>query len=331
MTASITRGTITAGSFDEHAEITRGLWNVEETPLEAGRFRSHAVFTATPRAVVYHERWHKPLHIRGELGANQIAFTLLEESPRPYRLWGDEFTGGRTMAYMTSSAELEFVSAADYSNTLVVFDAAFFAAVARRCGFEASELGPKGCLIADREGSSRLRQLVRHALTGDESRFPATWLDGGLDEEELVDAVLAAIAPNQGSRKPSETTSSLRARAYRTCAEYARERDFDVSIPDLWQVVGVSRRSLEYAFLENVGVSPARFLRLCRYRLAFDALASAAPGEAKVSSLAYGLGFRELGRFAVEYRKLYGEKPSETLRRPPARSPRIPAPGHASA
>jgi len=36
-----------------------------------------------------------------------------------------------------------------------------------------------------------------------------------------------------------------------------------------------------------------------------------------VTEIANDHGFGELGRFAVSYRKLYGEAPSVTLRRPP--------------
>ena len=35
--------------------------------------------------------------------------------------------------------------------------------------------------------------------------------------------------------------------------------------------------------------------------------------EHSVTDVAFSLGITELGRFAVNYRKLFGEKPSETL------------------
>jgi AraC family ethanolamine operon transcriptional activator len=35
-----------------------------------------------------------------------------------------------------------------------------------------------------------------------------------------------------------------------------------------------------------------------------------------VTSIASSLGFTELGRFAVRYRNLFGETPSQTLQRP---------------
>jgi AraC-like DNA-binding protein len=51
--------------------------------------------------------------------------------------------------------------------------------------------------------------------------------------------------------------------------------------------------------------------------LARRALVQAASGTATVTTIATDNGFWELGRFAVEYRALFGEAPSTSLRRPP--------------
>jgi AraC-like DNA-binding protein len=37
-----------------------------------------------------------------------------------------------------------------------------------------------------------------------------------------------------------------------------------------------------------------------------------------VTDIALSLGFSELGRFAVRYREMFGETPSQTLKRSPA-------------
>lgn len=60
-------------------------------------------------------------------------------------------------------------------------------------------------------------------------------------------------------------------------------------------------------------MSPARYLRMYRLTRARLELLDADPGATTVKNVAYSLGFWELGRFAVEYKKLFGESPSQTL------------------
>jgi AraC family ethanolamine operon transcriptional activator len=82
----------------------------------------------------------------------------------------------------------------------------------------------------------------------------------------------------------------------------------------------VSARTLQSGFQEVFGVSPQRFLRWQRFSGARRDLLEAEHGLARVCDIASRWGFIELGRFAVEYKQLFGESPSATLR---ARRPMV--------
>ena len=62
-------------------------------------------------------------------------------------------------------------------------------------------------------------------------------------------------------------------------------------------------------------MSPKQYLLLRRMQLARWALRAASPEATTVTELATRYGFWQLGRFAVEYRALFGETPSATLQR----------------
>ena len=66
-------------------------------------------------------------------------------------------------------------------------------------------------------------------------------------------------------------------------------------------------------------MGPIRFLALRRMHLVHRALSRAEPSSATVTRVVTDQGFWELGRFSVAYRALFGELPSETLRRKPER------------
>jgi transcriptional regulator GlxA family with amidase domain len=63
-------------------------------------------------------------------------------------------------------------------------------------------------------------------------------------------------------------------------------------------------------------MGPIRYLTLRRMHLVRRALMRAETSNATVTGTATDHGFWELGRFSVAYRELFGESPSETLRRP---------------
>jgi transcriptional regulator GlxA family with amidase domain len=89
--------------------------------------------------------------------------------------------------------------------------------------------------------------------------------------------------------------------------------DEPLHIPALCRTLEVSERTLRKAFHRIHGLPPCRHLRLLRLSRARWALLSADYGLTTVTEIAMCFGFVELGRFSVEYRKVFGESPSQTL------------------
>ncbi|MBL5972784.1 MAG: AraC family transcriptional regulator [Candidatus Leucobacter sulfamidivorax] len=78
--------------------------------------------------------------------------------------------------------------------------------------------------------------------------------------------------------------------------------------------LGVPLRTLQENVQRELGVNLAEALRRNRLRAARSMLLDADPTRCSVTEVAMRCGFRHLGRFSVEYREAFGEKPSETLR-----------------
>ena len=103
--------------------------------------------------------------------------------------------------------------------------------------------------------------------------------------------------------------------------------DEPLPVSDLCHVIGVSERTLRKAFHRVHGVPPCRHLRMLRLSNARRALLSGDGRLTKVTEIAMFFGFAELGRFSVEYKKAFGESPSQTLyRRPQTRALPVPDP-----
>jgi AraC family ethanolamine operon transcriptional activator len=86
-----------------------------------------------------------------------------------------------------------------------------------------------------------------------------------------------------------------------------------IQIGDLCAALHLSRRTLQRAFTETLGMGPAHYLMLKRLAAVRTELRRSDPLEVTVTDVATKYGFWELGRFAHEYRQLFRERPSETL------------------
>ena len=93
--------------------------------------------------------------------------------------------------------------------------------------------------------------------------------------------------------------------------------DQPLHLAEICAAIGASERTLRTICIENLGMGPIRYLWLRRMHLARRALIQATSQTATVTAIATANGFWELGRFAVEYRALFGETPSASLHRPP--------------
>jgi transcriptional regulator GlxA family with amidase domain len=91
--------------------------------------------------------------------------------------------------------------------------------------------------------------------------------------------------------------------------------DKPLQVAALSHTLGVSERTLRKAFNNTCGLPPCRHLRMLRLLQVRRSLSSAHDQVVTVTAIATSFGFAELGRFSVEYRKVFGESPSVTLRR----------------
>jgi len=135
-------------------------------------------------------------------------------------------------------------------------------------------------------------------------------------EQELVHAMIACLTDPEAMGSSRSRHDRLPVmRRFEQLLE--ANRDEPLYVTEICAAIGVTDRTLRLHCQEHLGMSPHRYLWLRRMNLARRALALADRAEKTVTEIANDHGFGELGRFAVSYRKLFGELPSATLHRPP--------------
>ena len=138
---------------------------------------------------------------------------------------------------------------------------------------------------------------------------------GNLLAATVLETFPNSLTPESSSARPRTDVSTTVGLALDFIA---RNADLPIRATDIAAHAMVSTRALQMAFREHLATSPARYLRSYRMARVHEELAAATAGDGTaVTQVATRWTFTESSRFAAHYRRVYGELPSQTLRRGP--------------
>jgi len=141
-------------------------------------------------------------------------------------------------------------------------------------------------------------------------------------EEFIINALLHGQPHNyldaiMGERRPAAPKQVRRAE------EYIRAHAGEVvKLSQIAEAAGCSVRALQLAFRTFRDTTPMTLLKQARLERAHAELSQCDPGATTVTEIAVKYGFFNVGRFAQDYRRSFGQSPSETLRWQAARLPK---------
>ena len=161
-----------------------------------------------------------------------------------------------------------------------------------------------GDVVRLRQAASELLDLMRRGLLRSE-HAPA--LTG-----DLLTQVVDLLA---GGRPATRMRPSAARRIVDECLQVSDWIGPRPAPHELAARTRVTDRRVRAAFNEIFGVPATTYFRLRALHGAHRALRSASPHDTSVTDVATRWGFWHLGRFSSEYRRYFGEPPSQTLRR----------------
>jgi AraC family transcriptional regulator, ethanolamine operon transcriptional activator len=163
----------------------------------------------------------------------------------------------------------------------------------------------------------RVSELVELLCSGNETINIANPIAAAAAEEEVLIATARLLQEsNCAIQSRAGRPRFARDRIIARCLEYLREnRGRAILVGDLCTAAQVAERTLRNVFYEYFGVGPVRLLMTRQLQEVRSALLnSSAPGDT-VTAIAGRFGVWDLSLFARNYRALYGESPSRTLRK----------------
>ena len=300
--------------IDEQAALLRG-WNQTYDQMSAGSFQGAFLEANIERVQLFREVTSNALYQTGVLGAGTVAVGV------PLALSGNATFCGRqcdgTQLHVFSGDEaFEFFSPCGLDMAGFVFAEEDLRSVltADECDAVMGVLRKPHLRSVSAQNADRLRQLFVDAcdvLT----QSPGIALDT-LRLSAMTRDITAGLA-SALALETDEVGEPLRPSRRSHIVSQARElaaqgRDGSaLTVEDLCRNLGVSRRALQYCFLETVGIRPSTYLRAVRLNGARRSIKHAT----SVADAAALWGFWHFGRFAHDYKSMFGELPSEAFRR----------------
>lgn len=317
---------------DEHAEAL-AAWDQRYEQLTRGRFAGHVTETWVDDVQVFRERTNQMVFQSGRAWPGACILGIIVGSGGDAVFHDHSLPAGTGFAF-GAPGDFSLRAPRDFD----VIGIAVPAALLRDDPDDRADSLVPAVLPAVLSDSVALRRLGTLALAfldavegGATAVFDRPEVRRALVSSLLVgvDAVFAGggsleVVPSggqpgvlSGSRLVGQPVLSLRSRT--RLVERAREhlhaqREVPVTVAELCAALGVSRRTLQYSFQEILGVSPVQFLRALRLNGVRRELRRTTSDE-RVADVAARWGFWHPSQFATDYRRMFGERPSETPRR----------------
>jgi AraC-like DNA-binding protein len=160
----------------------------------------------------------------------------------------------------------------------------------------------------------QLRHFHQAAVRRVEARsgvFADTEAAHGL-EQQVIHALVECLS---AGRVEEEMEAASRYRAILARLEDLLEAEPLPGIAEISAALGISHRMLRECCNKHLGMGPRCYCYLRGMQRVHRALQSGNPDTSSVAEVARRYGLHDLSRFAANYRALYGELPSATLRR----------------
>ena len=304
-----------AEDVDDFVEKLRG-YRLQLTQIDKGPFAAKIVQTELAGALLTAAQYSRSLVHAGEPPSGKITFAM-GKSRLPARWQGQDFGSYDLLVAPTSGAEIDLVTQAGFGCATASFVPDVVKATADRLGL--SPIGDVANIVLiplDRNKAVMLRSAFEAVFSDSVARphsdRAAAW--SVTKQEDLLRVLLSCVGNAMSKTKPA--SNSERARIIKAVLEAINDLPGEIlSIGDLCRIARASERTLNYAFMQRFGLSPALYMKVQRLNGARRDLCGQQEPPMNVADVANKWGFWHLGQFARDYRNLFCELPSATYKR----------------
>jgi AraC family transcriptional regulator, ethanolamine operon transcriptional activator len=303
----------TSDDVHAQADLLEG-WNQSYVQLSAGPFAGTLVETKLDSVSVFAEYTSQMLLQKGSLAKDVVAVGIPVKMPGTAVFCGGQYRESAVYIF-SGSHGFEFLSPAGLvmSGVVVCRKALFEVLTADERPLVAARLDRAHLANVDGSTPIAMRDFIMAVL--ELSRSAQDIVSLVPLRQSLQQSIVANLAQLLANCEHGRDPVIRLARRWKIVL-MAKDIALAPSagptgIADLCRALGVSRRTLQYCFHDVIGLSPVEFLRVVRLNGVRRTLRTAP----SVTQAAAQWGFWHLGYFSRDYRKMFGELPSQTFRR----------------
>ena len=294
-----------------------GNRNRRYTQLGSGKLRAEFLEVSLENVYIFQEKFNLATRIEAAPAFSLIPFGYITTAKAGFKFCGREGTNNTFLQASGGSWDLNFKDQLEYVGC--AFNREYFCnsyeilkgkPIDSR--YLASQFTPP-LLVKQQEYANVLRNILYWIKAN-----PCLHLHSGVIKllcSQVFKLTVDSLPPIPDKKGKLLRNSSKRIRAAKRVSEYLQTHSRE--LPDmqtLCKVGEVSERSLQNGFIDYIGITPIQYLRIVRLNGVHQDLLRSCESNTTVTRIAVSWGFIELGRFSREYKLLFQQLPSETLR-----------------
>lgn len=288
-------------------------WDVEAVQREKGQLASEVMLFQSERLHLARIQTNKSLIYKGCGPEEWRSFVVHLATQAPNVAHG-LLLDKNEMFLCPTSHEVDMITPSNSHGFNISFPKALLNRIIQETGSERlfRQLRLGGCFRPSPESLQELREILVQAMTVVQSKHQPDQLASMC--EDVVHTLGQCLA--SCSEPIRQMSPNARRRIVRRVIDFIRSRPHEnCKLADLCDAAGVSERSLLYAFKLEIGLTPKAYLKIYRLHGVFHELREQQDGS--ITDVATRWGFWHMGQFGVDYKEMFGELPSETLKRKP--------------
>ena len=298
-------------------EDALSAWDHRYRQISPGAFHGGLLHTQVGSLGIFRNRWERAIHYRGGAPEGTIGIGLnMAQTGEPR--WLGQRVAFDELIIQRCGTEAEYLSGALWDSVVFAIPEAELAQQltdithndpeAILHGLGLARLTPQLAAQLRQASLAYLDTAARSLATpGAPSPLPAM-------AASLVGLIARALVSARPPCAPKPSLNRQRQLIRKAENYVAHLTNQPLRIGQLCREIDVSERTLRDAFYKVTDTSPLAYLKTQQLNRVYRVLRDVDPDEVLIKQVAVANGFSHLGQFCKDYKQLFGELPSETLR-----------------